>query len=69
MMPSSRASRVATSAKLPLAGISTGTPPTIWSVARMYVSDAAWFGIPKTPNSLVQHEMPMSGFIKGLIIP
>jgi hypothetical protein len=31
------------------------------SVARTYVSDAAWFGIPKMPNCLVQQLMPING--------
>jgi hypothetical protein len=29
----------------------------------MYVSEAAWFGMPNTPNCLVQQLMPMSGFM------
>jgi hypothetical protein len=39
------------------------------------VSDAAWFGIPKTPNGLVQQLMPINGFttrgdlMSGKIIP
>jgi hypothetical protein len=27
------------------------------------VSDAAWFGMPKAPNSLVQQEIPIKGFM------